>query len=563
MTAAERVALYARVSGDRQEKEATIETQLFKLRERVEAESLCLHDEYLDNPYTGTVPSRPGLDRLMADARKGLFTRVLIYHPDRLARGKPWLRPALEEQLALLGVRITYLTYKVEDSPEGRAQDGMLTVFAEWEREHMQQRMQDGRLNKIARGGNWRGRTFAYRYVQPGRSSGGGQREDGPEAAAADPADGRKKDGRIEVIEELRPFARLIFESAIAGRSLRWIALELIRLGVPTVKGGTWTEAQVRAIIRNPLYAGRPTYGRYYHVEPKKRRKPYTRFSTRERPPEEWLHTSAPAIVTPDEQAAAMAALARNKVLGRRNTKREYLVAGLIFCGMPHGPEGAPCGRRLRGMTTGPEERQRRLYRCNRTIPDPEAMRMRRCPGSILVPQADAQVWGELTHLFRHPEELAEQFKAGLSETAEERAVAQATLERAAIVLEDVKARLSALFDLRLAGMDAEAFEAKQAELVGQRTHAREAFEQAQAMLDGSKQSAARLLDLRAFSDAVVDRLEEWERPEHFAQRQAFVRKFIKRVTVYPDRLEILGVLGEPPEQSTDDRGDQFDYVTT
>jgi site-specific DNA recombinase len=241
-TNADRDALYGRVSGDRQEKQATIETQIHYLRERSAAEGRTIHGEYLDNPYTGTVDSRPALDRMRDDARRGLFNRVLIYDPDRLARGKPWLRPYLEEQLMRAGAPVVYLKYEVEDSPEGRVMDGMRTLFAEWEREKFIARTRDGKLNKVKNGHIWRGRTaFGYTYIKP-------------EPGA--------KHGSLALVPEEAQIVRTAFDHILDGRSLRWVAAELVRLGVPTRRGGAWTNTRVHTMVTNPIYCGQATYNR-------------------------------------------------------------------------------------------------------------------------------------------------------------------------------------------------------------------------------------------------------------------------------------------------------------
>jgi site-specific DNA recombinase len=523
-------ALYGRVSGDRQEKEATIETQVFKLRERMQAEGVPACEEYLDNPYTGTVANRPALDRLMADARAGRFTRLFIYHPDRLARGKPWLRPYLEDQLRRAGVSITYLTYVVEDTPEGRAMDAMMTAFAEYEREHSQQRLRDGKQAKIARNANWRAApVFAYRYVPPPKG---------------------QKDGHFEVIEGLRPMVRAIFQHAIDGRSLRWITVWLIQQGVPTVKGGTWTPSGVRAILHNPLYAGRPTYGRYARVEPKRRENPYSRYSLKERPQEQWQHTTAPAIVTHEEQEAALAALSRNKILSRRNTKGEYLLSGIIFCATPHTETGEPCARRMRGVTDGPAAHPRVQYRCNRTYPEPDRMRMRKCRGHISAATVDTQVWGQLQALLRRPDVLTAQLDAAQSDTQEAQEAARRTVQRAAATLDDVERALSRLLDMHLAGtVDEALYAAKQAELVEQRERCRASLAEAQDMLDRGDAATARWAGVRAYCAAVADQLDELS----FEQRRALVVQLVKRVIVYPDHVEIEGVLPSLPPAAPGD----------
>jgi DNA invertase Pin-like site-specific DNA recombinase len=42
--------------------------------------------EYRDDGFSGDLLARPAMDRLRDDAGKGLFERVLILSPDRLAR---------------------------------------------------------------------------------------------------------------------------------------------------------------------------------------------------------------------------------------------------------------------------------------------------------------------------------------------------------------------------------------------------------------------------------------------------------------------------------------------
>jgi hypothetical protein len=65
----------------------------------------------------------------------------------------------------------------------------------------------------------------------------------------------------------------------------------------------------------------------------------------------------------------------------------------------------------------------------------------------------------------------------------------------------------------------------------------------AEAALTTAGRQQARWTDVRAFCDAVVDRLAELEQPEHFARKQELVRTLVTTVWVYPDHLSIEGVL--------------------
>ena len=61
-----RVALYARVSSDRQVQDQTIASQVEVLQERVRQDGLLLDPElqFIDDGYNGTTLVRPGLERL-------------------------------------------------------------------------------------------------------------------------------------------------------------------------------------------------------------------------------------------------------------------------------------------------------------------------------------------------------------------------------------------------------------------------------------------------------------------------------------------------------------------
>jgi DNA invertase Pin-like site-specific DNA recombinase len=59
-----KAALYARVSTDAQQKEATIESQLAELKKQIAGAGHLLVKEYIDDGYTGTKLDRPGLERL-------------------------------------------------------------------------------------------------------------------------------------------------------------------------------------------------------------------------------------------------------------------------------------------------------------------------------------------------------------------------------------------------------------------------------------------------------------------------------------------------------------------
>src|SRR5713226_8988748 len=83
-----RVALYARVSSERQAQAATIASQLAALQQRIEADGHVLDAElsFIDDGYSGTSLIRPALERLRDQVANGAVDRLYVHSPDRLAR---------------------------------------------------------------------------------------------------------------------------------------------------------------------------------------------------------------------------------------------------------------------------------------------------------------------------------------------------------------------------------------------------------------------------------------------------------------------------------------------
>src|SRR5215510_12832401 len=77
-------ALYMRVSTKGQGQ--TTDTQALALREYAERRGFEVIGEYRDEGISGSKDSRPGLDRLMKDARTRRFDVVIVARFDRFAR---------------------------------------------------------------------------------------------------------------------------------------------------------------------------------------------------------------------------------------------------------------------------------------------------------------------------------------------------------------------------------------------------------------------------------------------------------------------------------------------
>jgi DNA invertase Pin-like site-specific DNA recombinase len=88
-----RVALYCRVSTPDQH----LENQLFQLRELAAKRGYEIVREYTDKGISGAKARRPGLDALMADARRRKFDLVFVAAFDRIARSTRHFLQVLDE----------------------------------------------------------------------------------------------------------------------------------------------------------------------------------------------------------------------------------------------------------------------------------------------------------------------------------------------------------------------------------------------------------------------------------------------------------------------------------
>ena len=170
-----RVALYARVSSDKQVQDQTIASQVEVLQERVQQDGLLLDPElqFIDDGYSGTTLVRPGLERLRDLAALGLLDRLYVYSPDRLAR-KYAYQVLLLEEFQRAGVEVTFLNQPVQDQPEEQLLLQVQGIVAEYERAQILERSRRGKLH-AARHGSVAvlgGAPYGYRYV-PARVAGG------------------------------------------------------------------------------------------------------------------------------------------------------------------------------------------------------------------------------------------------------------------------------------------------------------------------------------------------------------------------------------------------------
>lgn len=161
-------ALYCRVSTDAQFEEGySVEAQKEMLTAYCVSRGIENYEHYVDGGYSGSNIDRPELVRMVDDIKNGLVSHVVVYKLDRLSRSQKDTLYLIEDVLIPNGVSFVSLNENMDTAtPIGRAMLGIMSAFAQLERETIRERTRMGMKERI-KSGLWRGGgkvPFGYDY---------------------------------------------------------------------------------------------------------------------------------------------------------------------------------------------------------------------------------------------------------------------------------------------------------------------------------------------------------------------------------------------------------------
>ena len=334
------VAIYARVSTQRQENEETIETQIMAIKDFCVKNGHTIVKEYRDDGWSGMILARPALDELRMDTKKKLWEAVVIYDPDRLAR-KYSYQELIGDELTETGIKVLYVTTPPLRDEGDKLLYGVKGLFAEYERAKITERFRLGKLRK-AREGNVVTSQGPYGYIYVKGDD--------------------KNDGHYLVNPDEVDVARQIFEwVGYEGLTIRKVVKRLQERQIRPRKSarGVWNTSTITTMLRNETYIGKAHFNKSYAVVPKnpiktEKYKRISKTSRKCRDRKDWIVISVPAIIDEELFGLVRKRLRDNYELCKRNRKNEYLLAGKIYC---------VCGRKRCGE--GPQRGKHLYYRCN------------------------------------------------------------------------------------------------------------------------------------------------------------------------------------------------------
>ena len=147
------VAIYARVSSDRQDVDLSISAQLKALREYAARNGYTVIKEFVDEAESGRSTARPAFREMISMARMKHppFQMILVWKLSRFARNREdsiIYKSLLRKQ----GIQIVSINEHIEDTPTGRLMEGIIEVIDEFYSSNLAQDMIRGMRENASRG---------------------------------------------------------------------------------------------------------------------------------------------------------------------------------------------------------------------------------------------------------------------------------------------------------------------------------------------------------------------------------------------------------------------------
>lgn len=224
--------IYARFSSHRQG-EQSIEGQLHDCYDYAKRYDINIVGEYIDRAISGKTDDRPEFQRMISDARKKQFERIIVWKLDRFARNR-YDSAIYKHKLKQHGVRVISAMENVGEGDEAVLLEALLEASAEYFSLDLRKKIKRGQRETIAKG-RFCGGPVPYGY--------------------------KAIDGKLVPDEKTAPIIRHVFEQYAAGIPMKEIINELKGRGVRNSKGGELSYNTFTRALANQVYIGNYTYG--------------------------------------------------------------------------------------------------------------------------------------------------------------------------------------------------------------------------------------------------------------------------------------------------------------
>jgi site-specific DNA recombinase len=472
----------------------TIEIQREFARKYCELHEIPIADYYADDGCSGTIAlgDRPAGRRLLADAAEKRFDTVLLYRLDRIGRDPRLILNAVHE-IESLGIQVRSMNEPFDSTtPAGRFMLTTLSGMAGYDRETILERMAAG-TDRVIREGAWWGITpYGYQRV------------------------GEKRHARLVIADTPLPglslseadVIRMIYKlSADEKQSCRDIARHLNRLGIPPgaqlghdlgkrrrKTAGVWHPGRVRNMLVSTTYKGLHRYG----IHTKKARG--------------IIERDVPAIVDAELWQRAQETLRNNAIWSPRNSRRDYLLRGLLRCNL--------CGHTCVGSA---HYGCRRYYICGGKGATSAAALGAKCPSRPVPADLEGIIWQDIEGFLRDPGPVLEEVATQMEDTGGRVAAIRKEAESAARALSTKDRERDAVLALFRKGLDRQLEEVER-----ERAGLQEALKDAEERLRAEEQASEHL---RSAEDLLRGLNARLDAPLTFELKRELVELLVDTIT--------------------------------
>jgi site-specific DNA recombinase len=499
-----KVAIYARVSSDRQDVDLSISAQLRALRDYAIKNGYTAVKEYVDEAESGRTTARPAFREMIATSKlkHPPFDMILVWKLSRFARNREdsiIYKSLLRKQ----GIQVVSINEPIEDTPTGRLMEGMIEVIDEFYSSNLAQDVIRGMRENAARG-FFNGSRAPFGYIRKKVK------------------DGEKMRNTLEPDPSHIAIVQRIFRECAEGKGLKEITKDLNRDGIPAPAGGKWGKQRVHKILNNEAYIGCLVWGKNH--------------GGKSSLPPVRKEGAWPAIIDKEifERVQVNLNARAPKVTHPRVTSSHYLLSGLIRC--------RKCGAAYIGYAA--KSGRFHYYVCGTTYSKGKET----CPSQHLPKEAIERfvvdkVKGYILtdgHLAELVKLINEELDSSIKEYKERIEVIDSEIEQ-------WQMRLERLYDF----VETKAIEpVRMAQRITQLQDKIEEMRKVRLEIEKALQTR-RLepIDPQTVLDYVKD-LKEFLEESNIFERRAFLRSFIESVEVDDDQITLNYTVPLPPDNS-------------
>lgn len=399
-----------------------------------------------DEGFSGGNLNRPDFKKMMTAAKDRKFKAIVVYRLDRISRNISDFSSLIEE-LGRLGIDFVSIRESFDtSSPMGRAMMYIASVFSQLERETIAERIRDN-MHELAKTGRWLGGTTPTGYAS--------------ESVKSITVDGKtKKACKLKLLPDEAEIIYKIFDLYEQYDSLTMTETELLRQGIKTKTGRSFTRFSIKSILQNPVYliADKDAY-QYFVDNEAELFAPESDFdgvrgvlaynrsdqekgrATVYNPISEWIVSVGehPGIISSNRWIRVQESLERNKSKSYHKSRgNEALLTGLLWCS---------CGSRMYPKVTGRKTADGQVvfpYMCKlKERSRRELCNVRNANGNLL----DAAICEQVKHLADHSSDFMKQLEKAKSAHAGNRSECETKLSALRKEQAETQRKINALID--------------------------------------------------------------------------------------------------------------------